>query len=69
MAYMFIVGHCIRCRKPFTFNHLRVPSVVVAGQREPLCAECVAWANPLRVAKGLEPIAVLPGAYDPEECG
>lgn len=68
MAYMFVVGNCIRCGKPFSFNHLRVPSVVVKGEREPLCRDCVTWANPLRIPKGLEPIALLPGAYEPEEC-
>lgn len=68
MAYMFVVAHCVRCGKRFTFNHLLVPSVVVNGQREPLCLDCVAWANPLRIAKRLEPITILPGAYDPEEC-
>ena len=67
MSFMFCYGDCVRCHKPFSFNPERVPSVVVNGSREPLCADCVAWANPLRVAKGLPPIQVLSGAYEPEE--
>lgn len=47
------------------FNPHLVPSIVVNGTREPLCRPCVEAANPRRVARGLAPIAVLPGAYEP----
>lgn len=67
MGYMFCTGECVRCRQLFTFNPERVPSVVVNGTREPLCKTCVEWANPQRIAKGLEPIKVLPGAYNSVE--
>lgn len=67
MAWMSCIGYCVRCGKFFSFNPERVPSVVVNGTREPLCRACVEWANPLRIAKGLEPIRILPGAYEAEE--
>ena len=67
MAYMFVLGDCVACGRPFTFNADLVPSVVVRGKREPVCRECVIRANPLREARGLEPIKILPGAYEPAE--
>lgn len=77
-GYMFIIGPCVACGRPFTYNAERVPSIVVTwtaagpvddpnGRREPICRSCVDTANPLRIANGLDPITVLPGAYDPEE--
>jgi hypothetical protein len=67
MAWMFVLGECVACQKPFTFNADRVPSVVVKGQREPVCRECVEKANPLRERNGLAPIVILPGAYEAGE--
>lgn len=71
MGYMFVMGECIGCRRMFSFNADLVPSLPAAvsptGQREPICPACVERANPVRVAKGLEPIRVLPGAYEPSE--
>jgi len=68
MAYMFCLGPCIVCGRMFSFNPELVPSVVVHGQREPVCKTCIKRANPLREKNGLAPIHVLPGAYDAEEC-
>jgi len=51
----------------FTFNPDLVPSIRVTGFREPVCRSCVEEVNPVRVAKGLDPIQILPGAYDPTE--
>jgi len=65
MGFCFVLGPCVRCQQPFTFNPLRVPSVRVDGQREPICAACVATVNPIRLARGLAPIVPLPGAYEP----
>jgi len=65
MGYVFILGNCVCCGSPFTFNPLRVPSVRVSGVREPICRTCVERANPLREAKGLEPIRILEDAYEP----
>ncbi len=63
---MFVLGECWGCRRMFTFNADLVPSIPINGLREPICAACVAKVNPRRVANGLAPIVVLPGAYDPE---
>ena len=66
MGYMFGLSPCYGCKVPFTYNVDRVPSVVVNGVREPICADCVERVNPKRIANGLEPIVPLPGAYEPE---
>lgn len=67
MSVAVAISPCIGCGRPFGYNPHRVPSCVVNGEREPICADCVAIANPQRIAKGLEPIRILPGAYDPIE--
>lgn len=67
MAWMSVYGPCHVCGRPFTFNADRVPSVLVNGEREPVCLDCVERANPQRIANGLAPIVPLPGAYEPEE--
>ena len=64
MGYMMAIGECFACRQVFTFSPSRVPSVVVDGDRKPICRNCVDRANPRRVANGLPPIVPLPGAYD-----
>jgi len=56
---------CYGCKRPFFYNPMRVPSVVVNGEREPICQTCVDRVNPQRIANGLEPIVPLSGAYDP----
>lgn len=66
-GYMIVLGTCVGCGTTFGFNADRVPSVVVNGSREPICRNCVARANPVRAKNGLDPIVVLPGAYEPEE--
>lgn len=63
-GFAFALSPCAGCGKPFTYNPLRVPSVVVNGSREPICFDCVQRANPVRIANGLEPIVPLPDAYE-----
>ncbi len=65
MAYVFMMGNCIACNNPFSFNPMKVPSLRVNGVREPLCKECVAEANRLRVERGDKPVVIHPDAYDP----
>lgn len=68
MGYMSAMGHCFGCGRLFSFNPDRVPSITPpGGSREPICRECVALANPKRIANGLAPIVVQPGAYEAEE--
>jgi hypothetical protein len=65
------IGQCYGCKRTFSFNRERVPSIHVnaqgkpdpKGAREPICRECVERANPRRIANGLPPIVILEGAY------
>jgi len=67
MPYVQCFAACFCCKQLFGFNPMLVPSITIAGVREPICADCVAWVNPIRVQNGLDPIHVLPGAYEPAE--
>lgn len=67
MSYMLATAHCFGCRMLFSFNPDLVPSITVNGSREPICKHCVERANPRRIERGLEPILVLPGAYEAQE--
>ena len=64
MGCVFALSACCGCGGLFTYNPLRVPSLVVKGTREPICRSCLERANPERVARGLAPIEIRPGAYD-----
>jgi len=64
MGYVFLTAPCYGCGELFSFHPHRVPSIVIDGRREPICADCVARANPKRIARGLPPIVPLPGAYE-----
>jgi hypothetical protein len=67
MGWMSAHGPCWTCGRLISFSPTRVPSVVVDGVREPLCAICVERANVLRAEAGQELIVPLPGAWDPDE--
>ena len=64
-GWCFATAPCFGCGLPFSFNPHKVPSVRHEGIRKPVCRVCVELANPERVKNGLEPIAILPGSYDP----
>jgi len=64
MGYAFATGNCVSCKRVFSFNANKVPSVRVNGRKEPVCETCVEQANPIRKQNGLEEIVVLPGAYE-----
>ena len=65
MGYVTCFGTCAACGNPFSFNPNLVPSIRVNGVREPVCRTCIDRVNPVRAEKGLPPIAVLDGAYEP----
>jgi hypothetical protein len=70
MGYVQALGHCILCQSVFSFNPVHVPSLRVAGKREPICLACItSKVNPFRESKGLEPVVPRPDAYEaiPEE--
>jgi hypothetical protein len=64
MGFAFCTSPCICCGRVFSYNPVKVPSMSVNGQREPVCAHCIATANPVRIANGLDPIVPLPDAYE-----
>ena len=63
MGYVLAHGSCFGCGRLFSFNPHRVPSIPVMGDRKPICRDCVEKVNPLRIAKGLEPIVPALDAY------
>ena len=75
MGFMYATAPCFGCGNLFSFAPDLVPSIRVNaqnqpdpnGRREPICEACVERVNPRRVANGLEPIVVRPGAYEPQE--
>lgn len=67
MAFMFVLGQCCNCHKMFSFNADLVPSVQIKGTKEPICKDCVEWANPLRKQRNLAEIYIPPGAYEAQE--
>jgi len=71
MGYMIATGNCFGCGRLFDFNPERVPSIrdPRTNEREPICRACVERVNPTREQRGLEPIRVVAGAYEPEEVG
>lgn len=68
-GYMFLITPCYSCRKTFSCNPSLVPAIPAnltsTGEKEPVCQACVEFANPRRIAAGLAPIVILPGAYEP----
>jgi len=48
-----------------SFNPLRVPSILIEGEKEPVCRVCIEQANPERIKNGLPPIEIHPEAYEP----
>jgi len=64
MGYVTAMAPCIGCGALFSFNPVRVPSLFVNGQREPICRSCVDRVNPGRKANGLAPIVPHHDAYE-----
>ena len=62
-----MIGSCVNCKAPINFNPVRVPSIRVNGEKQPLCPACfMQWNQIHRVSQGLEPIPLDPQAYEPE---
>lgn len=70
MGYAVMVANCWVCRKLFSFNPRRVPSIRDEdGVFQPVCRECVEMANRIRVVKELKPFIIPDDAYSPcDEC-
>ena len=68
MEYMILLGSCINCGRLICYSPSNVPSITLKGKREPLCIDCFnRWNDIHRVKKGLDPVALRPNAYGPEE--
>ena len=67
MGYALAWSPCIGCKRVFGYNPLRVPSITIKGEREPICQACVTRVNPMRKANGLPPIVPAPDAYEAVE--
>ena len=65
MGYALATSHCLGCKRLFSYNPVRVPSLRVNGVREPICQSCIDRANPERIKKGLPPLVPHPDAYQP----
>ena len=65
MGFLSLLAPCAGCGRLFTSNPYRVPVAVVDGVRRPICRTCLGFANDARVERGLDPLPILPGAYDP----
>jgi hypothetical protein len=65
MGYALCHSTCYGCKRVFSYNPMRVPSIRIDGVREPICRDCVERVNPLRELRGLPPIELFPDAYEP----
>ena len=66
MGYAFCVGRCCACGEAISFNPLKVPSLRIDGERQPLCRNCFdLWNEIHRINQGLDPLPIHPDAYEP----
>jgi hypothetical protein len=65
MGYAICTGTCGCCKRMFSFNPKRVPSL----NNVPFCRECVEMANVVRKEKGIPELKIHPQAYEPCEEG
>ena len=63
MGYAIATSACLGCKRIFSYNPVRVPSLRINGVRQPICSDCIARSNPKRIANGLDPIVPHPDAY------
>lgn len=63
---MVALSPCYGCGNVFQYNPELVPSTRDGnGIKRPICGDCMATVNAERVAKGMEPVRIMPGAYEP----
>ena len=54
MGYAFMVGTCVGCKRTISFNPSKVPSIIVGGVKEPICAPCIKEVNKAKAEQGIE---------------
>lgn len=65
-GYAFMLGSCAACAIPIMFHPHKVPSLRVNGVKQPICRACAErWNQIHRIDKGLEPVPIQEGAYEP----
>lgn len=65
-GYAFIMGPCVACRRMIAYHPHKVPSLVVNGERRPLCEDCFnRWNEIHRTSQGLPAEPLNPDAYEP----
>jgi uncharacterized CHY-type Zn-finger protein len=64
-GFVLAYSACFACHIPFSFNPHKVPSFRVNGEREAICASCMAVVNAKRKEMSLEPHPIEPDAYEP----
>lgn len=63
-GFAIVLGECVACKARISFNPVRVPSLRIAGTRQPLCPTCFErWNMIHRTSKGLPAIPLHPDAY------
>jgi len=65
MGYAFVISACAACGNSFSYNPLRVPSVRIKGNREPICRPCVEGWSARKVAAGQPALEIPADAYEP----
>jgi hypothetical protein len=73
-GYVYMLGPCLVCKRPFSYNPVRVPSHPARGgvpvadasaPKEPICSECIVVVNAGRREAGNAEWPVHPDAYEP----
>jgi len=70
-GFYTVTGVCFGCERIFSFHPHKVPSIRIkdgkpdpAGDRQPICKECIDRINPIRKKNGLPEIIYASDAYD-----
>lgn len=64
-GYYSALASCYGCGGLMSFNPVKVPSLRVDGERQPICETCVGIVNSKRRAAGVPEFEIPEGAYAP----
>ena len=66
MTYAVMMSPCLTCGRIFGYNPHRVPSLLINGERQPVCLPCIDQENRRRQLVGQDLLAdPHPDAYEP----
>ena len=63
--YAMLHSECYICKKIFSSNPTKVPSLRVGGEQVVFCERCIELENERRKGTEQEPLPVHPDAYKP----